>query len=307
MLVVISLSSLPVRMGGQISRALTQLGERYTSTYYNMVFRAPPLLPGVLAEDANRKPEDQRARPWELLQPSEGRPMKALVFFCHDCNVDVDRVRASLQHLADKCAVGVVAYEYPGYGSMRRPRSTPAKDAQNFRLTSARASDLKRDSLIAFDMATRDMKLPIILIGHGFGCGLAMHLLGQRSAVIRDVCLVNGFASMSSFIWHKLPTPRIVTCPMYLIEPNAFDNIREASAIVPTFDGAVLLIHGRQNTLFPLAHAQRLRDAIATAAPTASVSAVRILPAWDHHVPWKTVQKREVLKWVQGCVGKKGQ
>jgi pimeloyl-ACP methyl ester carboxylesterase len=293
-------------MWAQLMRALTYLGERYTSTYYNMVFRAPPLLPSVLAEDVNRKPEDQRARPWELLHPSEGRSMKALVFFCHDCNVDVDRVRASLQRLADECAVGVVAYEYPGYGGMRRPRSTPAKDAQDYRLTSARASDLKRDALVAFDAALADRKeLPVILIGHGFGCGLAMHLLGQRSAVIKDVCLVNGFASMSAFIRHKLPSAAAYF--MYLLEPNAFDNIREASAIVPTFSGAVLLIHGRQNTLFPLAHAQRLRDAIATAAPTASVPAVRILPAWDHHVPWKTVQKREVLKWVHCCVGQKGQ
>ena len=131
--------------------------------------------------------------------------------------------------------VGVLLVEYPGYG---RSEGSPSEAA------------IAASLALAHDWAAARPEVDgkrIVALGRSLGGGAACSLVGKRP--LAALILQSTFSSLRPFV-HGMLLPS-------LILRDSFDN----EAAVASFDGPVLIFHGKRDDVIPYAHAKTLVSA----------------------------------------------
>jgi len=172
---------------------------------------------------------------WHLppARSSDNQPAP-LVLFAHG---NAERIDFCIQELRQFTlwGMGVLLVEFPGYG-----RSEGKPSQESITETFVTAYDL---------MASRkDVDASrIILYGRSLGGGAVCSLLKHRRAAA--LILMSTFTSVRSFSSRYL-------VPAFLVR-DPFDNL----AAVQTFQGPVLILHGKHDEVIPFTHGKRLYQA----------------------------------------------
>ena len=128
--------------------------------------------------------------------------------------------------------VGVLLAEYPGYGGAPGSPSEASITAANEALYDWAAADPRVD-------ASR-----IVAYGRSLGAGAAVRLAVSRR--VSALILESAFTSVADFASRFL-------APSFLIR-DRFDSRRT----LPKYRGPLLVLHGRQDTIVPIAHGREL-------------------------------------------------
>lgn len=167
-----------------------------------------------------------------LFLPSSGSPTPSpLLIFMHgngelaaDWVGEFDRPRA--------WGVGVLLAEYPGYGGAP---GSPSEAS----ITAAIES--------LYDWAAADSRVDpsrIVAYGRSLGGGAAVRLAANRS--VAALILESTFTSVADFASRFM-------APSFLIR-DRFDS----RATLPRYRGPLLVLHGRRDTIVPIAHGREL-------------------------------------------------
>ena len=163
----------------------------------------------------------------------EGMP--TLLFF-HGNGVDWQTTFHTTLVLAAR-GYGVLAAEYRGYGGNA---GEPSEDG------------LYRDGQAAFDwLIARGIAAgDIVLAGNSLGSGVATELARQTD--VRALVLVAPFKSMTATASYAYPW-----APVGLLLLDRFENIAKIGEVT----SPVLVVHGENDALIPIAHARQLAAA----------------------------------------------
>lgn len=198
----------------------------------SMLFPMPPGAPappqGV--EEVRVKHDDGEA--YALFLPPIGPPRAApLIMFMHGNGELADYWTEEFEP-ARELGVGVLLVEYPGYG--RAPGSPSEKS-----ITEA--------AIALYDGAARNPRIDpkrIIAYGRSLGGGAAVRLAINRP--VAAMILESAFTSVADFAARFLAPALLIRDP--------FDNRKS----LPKYEGPLLVIHGRNDTIVPLAHGKEL-------------------------------------------------
>lgn len=136
--------------------------------------------------------------------------------------------------------VAVLLVEYPGYG---RAAGSPSERS----ITAA--------ALALFDWAARDPRIDarrIVAYGRSLGGGAAVRLAINRP--VAGLILESAFTSVADF------AARFLAPAMLIRDP--FDNRRSLAS----YRGPLLVMHGRHDTIVPIAHGRELASLVPGAA-----------------------------------------
>ncbi|WP_169053632.1 alpha/beta hydrolase [Alteraurantiacibacter aquimixticola] len=181
--------------------------------------------------------------------PVEGMP--TLLFF-HGNATDWQSTFRTTELLAAR-GYGVLAAEYRGYNG------NPGKPSEQ---------GLYRDGRAAYAWLRERVTSPadIVLVGNSLGSGVATELASKVQA--RALMLIAPFKSMTATAANSYPF-----APVNYLLQDRFENIAKiASVPVP-----LLVVHGEQDALIPLAHARELAD-------THAASQMVVLPGYGHNM-----------------------
>ena len=169
---------------------------------------------------------------WWLPPPGE-KPAPAVIF-AHGNAELIDHYPAQLADFS-QMGMGVLLVEYPGYG---RSAGTPSQQS----ITDAFVQAHDR-------LATREDVDPsrIVLFGRSLGGGAVCALAEQRPPAA--IILLSTFTSVRAL------APRFLA-PGFLVR-DPFDN----RAVVASYPGPVLVVHGTRDRIVPYAHGQTLARA----------------------------------------------
>lgn len=174
-----------------------------------------------------------RVESW-VLPPFEGAGEDGpLVIFTHGNGEIIDLWPNELGKVRNFGTLMLV--EYPGYG---RSGGSPTLES------------ISATMLSAWDTATEELGVApgrIVLWGRSLGAGASCLLAEQR-----DV----GALILESTFTRAADLARGFGLPSFLLR-DPFDNLR----CLRGFDGPVLLLHGRHDSIIPPAHAERLHEA----------------------------------------------
>jgi pimeloyl-ACP methyl ester carboxylesterase len=199
-------------------------------THANLTARLPPDVEQLWLDAA----PGVRIEAW-LVKPSSPSPdgRLPLVIFFHG---NAETIDDSIGHaeLYTKLGFAVLLPEYRGYGrSGGSPsQSAIAEDMLRFRDFLAARSDLDSDR--------------ILYHGRSLGGGVACELARTRPPAA--LVLESTFASVSGFCWG------------FGIPPFLCSNPFRSDDVVRTLDVPVLILHGTQDDIIPVANGHALRD-----------------------------------------------
>lgn len=196
---------------------------------------------GPAPSDAHREPlRDGVERIWldtesgaveAWFAPVEGRESSPAVIFAHGNAELIDHALHDVLVLRDM-GLSVMLVEYPGYGwSEGRPSRASIADA--FR--------------VAYDtLSARTTVDAGRIVGMGRSLGAAVIGVLARDRTLHALVLQSPFTSVAHFARGYLVPPVLIR--------DAFDNV----AVVRTFDGPILLVHGTRDEMIPYAHSEEL-------------------------------------------------
>jgi hypothetical protein len=164
---------------------------------------------------------------------STGQPGPAVIF-AHGNGELIDDWGRALSALAAR-RVAVLLVEYPGYGR------SPGAPSQR---TIAETMSVAWDRLAAQPEVDSTR---IVALGRSVGGGAAAALARERP--LAALILQSTFTSVRSFAGRYL-------APRFLIR-DPFDNL----AVLRSYDGPVLVIHGRRDEIIPFRHGETLAGA----------------------------------------------
>lgn len=172
-----------------------------------------------------------RIEAWYMPVDNNGEDKKRpVVIFAHGNYELIDYFSRDMVRY-NEMGINVLMVEFPGYG---RSEGYPSQDTIGEAFI--RAYDWLRDKGVDMDN--------IIAHGRSVGGGPACSLAGVRS--IRALVLQSTFTSVKQFAWRYLLPPLLIRDP--------FDNL----SVVQSFDGPVLILHGRHDEIVPYSNALEL-------------------------------------------------
>jgi hypothetical protein len=183
---------------------------------------------------------------------TEERP-HAIIFYLHDPHFDVDEQRHELKRLAEETHSLVYAYEYPGYGHLRRPPSPaefPGYAEENTGQVAVSWTGLEADVLMAWDEmnGAKDSNITRVVVSCHLASALALHVVKERPSKVQLVVMQDPWTRWSDFFWSRLGK----YWPAWLVEPCLFDSVATVGQINPEeFKGVVVVCYGKQNTITP--------------------------------------------------------
>jgi hypothetical protein len=176
---------------------------------------------------------------WYLppVRPSENQPVP-LVIFAHGNAETIDFCVQEMSQFSH-WGMGTLLVEFPGYG---RSQGKPSQ------------ASITEAFINAYDVMTHRKDIDaskIILYGRSIGGGAICSLSEHRPAAA--LILMSTFTSVRSFSSRYL-------VPAFLVR-DPFDNL----AAVGTFQGPVLILHGKHDEIIPYSHGKSLNQASANA------------------------------------------
>ncbi len=206
-----------------------------------MLYPAPPVPvpspPPPLREVTLELPGGERAICWAQEQPGASSP--AVVFF-HGNGENLETVR--LSGLFDQLAalgVHVLAVDYPGYG-----RSTGAPSEAG--LTAAGEAGLRW-------ITERYPESKKVVLGWSLGAAVAIKTAAGNTAA------TDGLVLMSA--WSDLASLAAIHYPSWLVGFGLKDRY-DSVAAAPGVRSPVLMVHGTDDQIIPLAQGRQLREAL---------------------------------------------
>ena len=156
-----------------------------------------------------------------------GRQSAPAVIFAHGNAELIDFWPQELRRFTH-LGIGLLLVEYPGYG---RSEGTPSQTSISEAFVAA------YDALVARNDVDASR---IVLLGRSLGGGAACALAAKRPSAA--LILLSTFTSARACAWHLLVPGFLVLDP--------FDNL----AVVRSYPGPVLVIHGQNDNLIPHRH-----------------------------------------------------
>ncbi len=132
-----------------------------------------------------------------------------------------------------RLGVGVLLIEFPAFG-LSTGTASRARIAEAFRTG--------YDRLVARRDVDPDR---VVVMGRSIGGGVAADLATERP--VRALILQSTFSSLSRIAWRRFAAPGFFLS-------DAYNNVKA----VRSFDGPLLLMHGRRDRLVPFSHARTL-------------------------------------------------
>ncbi len=205
-----------------------------------------------------------RIEAWYMPVKDSGRDKKRpVVIFAHGNYELIDYFSRDMLRY-NEMGVNVLMVEFPGYG---RSEGYPSQD------TIGEAFARAYDWLIENRGVDRTN---IIAHGRSVGGGPACSLAGERS--IRALILQSTFTSVKQFAWRYLLPPFLLRDP--------FDNL----SVVQSFEGPVLILHGRYDEIIPYKNALGLyKSAKRGKLITYNCHHNDCPPDWDAY--WKSIEE----------------
>ena len=191
---------------------------------------------------------------------------KTLIFF-HGNGDNWTGAAVATQTLA-AAGYGVVLPEYPGYAG------NPGSPGEQELYRGGRAA-------LAWMQQQGIGPDQTIIIGNSIGSGVATQLAVETPPAA--LILISPFASLPQLVGEKLPF-----VPVRLMLRDTFEN----SAKMPKLLSPVLILHGDQDTLIPLSHAQRLTRANPSAA-------LRVIAGAGHELAYIPESQAAILVWLK--------
>lgn len=203
-----------------------------------------------------------RVETW-YLPPAKARtdrPSPAVIFGHGNAEL-IDFSRDEFRPLTE-AGLAVLLVEYPGYG---RSEGSPSQ------------ASITETFCAAYDMLLKRHRVDpnrIILLGRSLGGGAVCALAAKRKSAA--IILVSSFTSIRSFAVRFL-------VPGFLVR-DPFDNL----AVVSTYAGPILIIHGKHDEIIPYRHARSLHRASANSKLiTYACSHNDCPPDWGQY--WKEI------------------
>ncbi len=175
-----------------------------------------------------------RVEGWLLLSPTAEGKRKPLVLFAHGNGELIDIWPETFQSLTRR-GLHVLLVEYPGYG---RSTGKPSQKSITEALCAA------YDRIVARSDVDPSR---IILMGRSIGGGAACAVAAERPSAA--LVLLSTFTSLRPFARRYL-------APSFLLR-DPFDNL----AVVSSYRGPVLIVHGKHDTVVPYSHGKALAEA----------------------------------------------
>lgn len=170
-----------------------------------------------------------------LIRPGErSDPPVLAVIAAHGNAETIERMVPAVEGFLDR-GLAVLLVEYPGYG---RSTGSPAQD----RITALYTRGY--DRLVA---ATDIDGNAVLGYGRSLGGGVVAQLAARRD--LRGLILQSTPAALDGFAWQFGLPPFLLT--------DSYDS----EAVLRSFEGPVLLVHGREDREVPFDHARRLARA----------------------------------------------
>lgn len=203
-----------------------------------------------------------------LIRPrsSTSRPeLDGCIIYFHANACDCSSSYNEMRNLVRETNCIVLAPEYPGYGLLQgtaTPSIAGTNDAAHYGYKYA------RDIL---GMEASD----IVLFGRSIGTGPAMHLareLGRTGELLGAIVLSAPFESLERMVTEKLLIWKKAAAPLAAALARSRWDSGEAMA---TLRCPVLLVHGAQDDIIPIAHSVDL-------AKRNPLAEVKCIPGWNH-------------------------
>jgi uncharacterized protein len=190
---------------------------------------------------------------------------RCILLYCHGNAGNIGDWTAAMPPLLDR-GCSVLLFDYRGYG---RSAGQPSEDG------------LYLDGEAAWDWVrqqARQENVPAVILGKSLGTAVAIHAALQYPpyALILD----SAFTSMREIAMNVTPW----------LPEGMLPQLYESSERIAGISCPTLLIHGREDTLVPVGHSQRLYDAL-TAPKTLCIidgaghNDVSTYPEYDEAIP----------------------
>lgn len=195
-------------------------------------------------EDSSSKSEKQI----HALLFSIPSPKCRLLYF-HGNGSSLDTWGLVGEELAQKLKCQVLIIDYPGFG--KSSQSVPSSEKELFQ--SSRAA---LDFFIKETQNTSTEKLPLVLYGRSLGTGMVTWLALEPS--VRAIILEAPYLSIKAMAGLMVPI-----VPSFMVRYD-IDNKKNLQALKEseTSEKPILLFHGTQDQLIPIAHAEELMTVV---------------------------------------------
>ena len=159
---------------------------------------------------------------------------KAIVFYSHGNAEDLYSIQNYLQELSNELFVDIISFDYAGYGKH--------KEMDDVKPTE---QNVYADAQVVFNYVVAQ-GLPVLVWGRSLGSAPAIYVSVNNQKIILGMIIESGFRSIS----------RIVSNRLHDIW-DQFDNeaLIKNQKIIP-----ILFIHGKQDTVVPFSHGEKLFD-----------------------------------------------
>lgn len=218
------------------------------------LFQRKLIYPGAWMTFADSPAPSEQVERWEIpndggvveawLLPGDGVTAEApgpAVVFLHGNGEIIDQWTQEMSWYTDR-GVSVLLPEYRGYG---RSAGKPSQDAI--------ASDLKTavGRLLELESVDPDR---LIVHGRSLGGGFAAQVVAMEGHEPAALILGSSFTSLPDAARAMVPVPGFMIRDKLPVE-----------AVLRTYAGPVLIVHGEDDTVIPVAHARRNAAAAANA------------------------------------------
>ncbi|WP_321816383.1 MULTISPECIES: alpha/beta hydrolase [unclassified Paraburkholderia] len=194
-------------------------------------------------------------------------------FIVYHGNEESAETKLPLADIFVRAGYRAVIVEYPGHGNRPGARTMEAALAA---------------SREAFATSIAQWGGPVYLVGESLGAGMASQVVTGNESQIAGVVLITPWDSLADVAAEKYPI-----FPVRWMLHDGFDSV----SAVARYKGPLVIVGAREDTLIPVAHAQRFANAHGDAR-------LLMLPTADHD-DWfgaMTAQEwQQVLGWLQAA------
>lgn len=230
-LVVLAVAVVPMRwyIGKRAARELIVPARADTTT---------PQSLGVPYADLTLRSGDHAIHAWWVRAPALDSAGPAVLLF--HANRSTLSEQAGIQQVLYRAGISSLAFDYSGFGTSEG-EPTPAALRQDARAAFAAFADSAR-------IAGRR-----VLLGTSLGAAVLLDAIAELQTSADGVVLVGAFTSARDVAVRTGRAPRLAR----LLVPNLYDNVEAVRRLTRP----LLIVHGEQDEVFPIDHAERLLEA----------------------------------------------